>query len=217
MKTPRAKTSYPIRFVLQHCFIAAAIFLMLPMRVGAQSDYYRHVIFDNSLNKDGYYFSHAQANGSSFIEQQEGRLPVDATTFRTPPNAIRIQWQSAPDWRMERANLHARLPQPAPRPRRPQSLLLYLRRAAHRRRRHAAARPLYFQRGPASCRIPCQFQRSTQPGKIHRRRTRLSMDRSPHPACRHSIRIHLHLPRRISAESQSSTRTARTTFATPLS
>ena len=96
MKTPRAKTSYPIRFVLQHCFIAAAIFLMLPMRVGAQSDYYRHVIFDNSLNKDGYYFSHAQANGSSFIEQQEGRLPVDATTFRTPPNAIRIQWQSAP-------------------------------------------------------------------------------------------------------------------------
>ena len=76
-------------------------------------------------------------------------------------------------WRMERANLHARLPQPAPRPRRPQSLLLDLRPAAHLRRRHAAARPLHFQRRPASCRIPCQFQRSTQPGKIHRRRARL--------------------------------------------
>jgi hypothetical protein len=60
-------------------------------------DYYRHVIFDNSITRDTYYFSHAQANGQSFIEQQEGRLPVDATIFRTPPNAIRLQWQSAPD------------------------------------------------------------------------------------------------------------------------
>ncbi|WP_348262922.1 glucoamylase family protein [Telmatobacter sp. DSM 110680] len=90
------RPSRKTRFVPLLSCIAAAILVMPPMHVGAQSDYYRHVIFDNSLNKDGYYFSHAQANGPSFVEQQDGRLPVDAKTFRTPPNAIRIQWQSAP-------------------------------------------------------------------------------------------------------------------------
>jgi exo beta-1,2-glucooligosaccharide sophorohydrolase (non-reducing end) len=84
-------TSRKMRFIPLLCSL-----IFLPQSLTAQSDYYSHVIFDNSLNKDGYYFSHAQANGSSFIEQLEGRLPVDATTFRTPPNAIRIQWQSAP-------------------------------------------------------------------------------------------------------------------------
>jgi exo beta-1,2-glucooligosaccharide sophorohydrolase (non-reducing end) len=78
------------------CFLAA-IALLLQTPQSAASDYYRHVIFDNSLNKDAYYYSHGQANGQSFIEQQNGRLPVETTIFRTPPNAIRIQWQSAPD------------------------------------------------------------------------------------------------------------------------
>ena len=49
----------------------AAIALLLPAPQSAASDYYRHVIFDNSLNKDTYYFSHGQANGQSFIEQKE--------------------------------------------------------------------------------------------------------------------------------------------------
>ncbi len=84
------------RSLVSIVFAVAAISLTHTARSSAQSDYYRHVIFDNSLNKDGYYFSHAQANGASFVEQQGGRLPVDATIFRTPPNAIRMQWQSAP-------------------------------------------------------------------------------------------------------------------------
>lgn len=71
--------------------------ILLPAQQPAPADYYRHVIFDNSINKDAYYFSHAQSNGQSFIEQQDGRLPVETTNFRTPPNAIRIQWQSAPN------------------------------------------------------------------------------------------------------------------------
>jgi exo beta-1,2-glucooligosaccharide sophorohydrolase (non-reducing end) len=74
-----------------------AIAFLLPVPQSAASDYYRHVIFDNSLNKDSYYYSHGQAHGQSFIEQQDGRLPVETKTFRTPPNAIRIQWQSAPN------------------------------------------------------------------------------------------------------------------------
>ena len=73
--------------------LAAAV--SLPAKVLAQSDYYRHVIFDNSPTNDTYYFSHGQANGNSFIEQQDGHLLVETKNVRTPPNAIRMQWQSA--------------------------------------------------------------------------------------------------------------------------
>ena len=84
-------------------FSLLTVAILLPTSLRAADDYYRHVIFDNSLNKDTYYYSHGQANGQSFVEQQNGRLPVETTIFRTPPNAIRIQWQSAPNsgWNAE--------------------------------------------------------------------------------------------------------------------
>jgi len=88
--TPRTKR---ISHVVLSCILAAAA-LLASTHLYAADDYYRHVIFDNSLNKDTYYFSHGQANGDSFLEQQDGRLPVESKTFRTPPNAIRLHWQS---------------------------------------------------------------------------------------------------------------------------
>ncbi len=91
-RTPSKKHSAAIC-----CFVLAAAVLSLPAQLRAANDYYRHVIFDNSLNKDTYYYSHGEANGQSFLEQQDGRLPVESAIFRTPPNAIRIQWQSAPN------------------------------------------------------------------------------------------------------------------------
>lgn len=36
------------------------------------------------------------ANGSSFLELTHSRLPVETKTFLTPPNALRLQWQSQP-------------------------------------------------------------------------------------------------------------------------
>jgi hypothetical protein len=54
------------------------------------------VIFDNSLTPDAYFYSRGQASGRSFLEVQRGRLPVETGIFLTPPNAIRLQWQSAP-------------------------------------------------------------------------------------------------------------------------
>ncbi len=67
------------------------------------TEYYRHVIFDNSLTADAYFNSHGMANGASFLELQNRRLPVEIKTFRTPPNALRLQWQSQPDggWEAE--------------------------------------------------------------------------------------------------------------------
>ncbi len=78
------------------CVIIAAG-ILVPTRAQNTGEYYRHVIFDNSLTRDTYYHSQAQTNGQSFVEEQKGRLPVDSEHFRTPPNAIRLTWQSAPD------------------------------------------------------------------------------------------------------------------------
>jgi hypothetical protein len=60
------------------------------------TEYYRHVVFDNSLTPDSYFYSHGTANGSSFLELKDGRLPVESKTFLTPPNSLRLQWQSQP-------------------------------------------------------------------------------------------------------------------------
>src|SRR6266852_5609905 len=62
----------------------------------ANTEYYRHAVFDNSLTSATYFSSAGTANGPSFLEQINSRLPVDAKTFLTPPNALRLQWQSEP-------------------------------------------------------------------------------------------------------------------------
>src|SRR5450432_4816348 len=64
--------------------------------VSANTDYYRHIVFDNSLTGDFYFYSAGYSNGGSFLEQQDHRLPVETKNFLTPPNALRIQWQSQP-------------------------------------------------------------------------------------------------------------------------
>ncbi|HEY3973187.1 MAG TPA: glucoamylase family protein [Candidatus Sulfotelmatobacter sp.] len=63
---------------------------------GANTEYYRHVVFDNSLTPDTYFYSSGKASGPSFLEQTNSRLPVDTNIFLTPPNALRLQWQSEP-------------------------------------------------------------------------------------------------------------------------
>src|SRR5215475_116863 len=69
----------------------------------ADTEYYRHIIFDNSLTPDTYFYSSAIANGHSFIEQNNSRLPVETKTFLTPPNALRMTWRSEKDggWEAE--------------------------------------------------------------------------------------------------------------------
>jgi exo beta-1,2-glucooligosaccharide sophorohydrolase (non-reducing end) len=69
----------------------------------ANTEYYRHTIFDNSITPDAYFYSSAVANGASFIEQSNSRLPVETKTFLTPPNALRLKWRSEKDggWEAE--------------------------------------------------------------------------------------------------------------------
>ena len=67
------------------------------------TEYYRHSVFDNSLTTDTYFDSQGAANGSSFLELKDGRLPVETKAFFTPPNALRLQWlsQSKGGWEAE--------------------------------------------------------------------------------------------------------------------
>lgn len=74
-------------------FCLAVLCLLTSIAYG-NTGYYRHVVFDNSLTPQTYFNSFGMANGGSFLETQEWRLPVEAKTFLTPPNALRLQWQS---------------------------------------------------------------------------------------------------------------------------
>ncbi|HEV2468311.1 MAG TPA: glucoamylase family protein [Candidatus Sulfotelmatobacter sp.] len=78
-------------------------FLTLASTAWGNTEYYRHVVFDNSLTPDEYFNSRGLANGSSLLELKDGHLPVETTFFLTPPNALRLQWQSEPDggWEAE--------------------------------------------------------------------------------------------------------------------
>ena len=58
------------------------------------SEYYNHVFFDNSAQTGTYWYSSASAGAPSTLEQQDYHLPVETSTFHSPPNALRLAWQS---------------------------------------------------------------------------------------------------------------------------
>lgn len=64
--------------------------------------YDRHVIFDNSLPDGSYETSNSYLVAPSTLETHNSKFPVDQEHFVSPPNGLRLKWQSAPggDWRM---------------------------------------------------------------------------------------------------------------------
>ena len=73
------------------CFL-----IFFPVFCGAanSTDYYNHVVFDNSITSDYYYYSTGRSVFPSTIELLSGALPVEKKNFFTPPNALRLQWHS---------------------------------------------------------------------------------------------------------------------------
>lgn len=63
---------------------------------GAETAYFERMIFDNSLTPDAYYNSSARASAPSTLRVMAGKLPVEASLFFTGPNALRLEWNSAP-------------------------------------------------------------------------------------------------------------------------
>lgn len=82
---------YPIR-ALSFCLLT--VLLCAARSAVARDDYYRHVIFDNSQQVSSYFQSRAAFAGASEVETEAHHLPVESKIFRTPPNALRIGWQS---------------------------------------------------------------------------------------------------------------------------
>jgi hypothetical protein len=62
----------------------------------ADSEYYRRSFFDNSITADAYFYSGGKESAPSSLQLVDGKLPVETKTFFTPPNALRLEWQSAP-------------------------------------------------------------------------------------------------------------------------
>jgi hypothetical protein len=61
----------------------------------ADTRYYQHSFFDNSLTPDAYYYSSGKASAPSALSLVNSKVPVEGKTFLTPPNALRLEWQSA--------------------------------------------------------------------------------------------------------------------------
>jgi len=85
------------------CLAAIALALSLCAVSSADTAYYRHTFFDNSNTPDSYFYSAGKAVAPSVLELQNRKAPVDSTIFFTPPNALRLAWQSKPggSWELQ--------------------------------------------------------------------------------------------------------------------
>jgi hypothetical protein len=80
--------------LLRSCSLIFLATLLFPVLVHGNTDYYRHTYFDNSLTSDTYFYSSGQVSAPSSLEQTNWKLPVETKIFLTPPNALRLEWQS---------------------------------------------------------------------------------------------------------------------------
>jgi exo beta-1,2-glucooligosaccharide sophorohydrolase (non-reducing end) len=60
----------------------------------ADTLYYHHIFFDNSLEDDAYFYSSGRVSAPSTLTLIHGKLPVETKFFYTPPNALRLEWTS---------------------------------------------------------------------------------------------------------------------------
>lgn len=68
--------------------------VFLAARALGASDYYKHILFDNSVTADSYYYSGGGVTSPSTLKLNAGLLPVESKVFFSPPNALRLEWQS---------------------------------------------------------------------------------------------------------------------------
>ena len=85
------------------CYLAWLCAVVLCGFARADTEYYQHAIFDNSLELDAYYYSAGKESPPSTLELLHGKLPVSSIIFRTPPNALELTWRSVPNggWEAE--------------------------------------------------------------------------------------------------------------------
>ncbi|MHB1675092.1 MAG: glucoamylase family protein [Acidobacteriaceae bacterium] len=62
----------------------------------ADQNYSQQMFFENSLSPDNYFYSEGKASAPSSLTLVAGKLPIETTTFISGPNALELQWLSAP-------------------------------------------------------------------------------------------------------------------------
>jgi exo beta-1,2-glucooligosaccharide sophorohydrolase (non-reducing end) len=77
-------------------FLTGSLFFLQAALLHAQSAYFNRVFFDNSLTPDRYYHSRGKVSAPSTLLLTGDKLPVETSISRTPPNALRLEWKSAP-------------------------------------------------------------------------------------------------------------------------
>ncbi|MGH9338990.1 MAG: glucoamylase family protein, partial [Acidobacteriota bacterium] len=82
--------------------VLISLTLLLPSTIPAQSQYDRHIAFDNSLTDKSHYYSEGSYVSPSELELADGKFPVEETRCVTPPNCLRLRWRSRSggDWRL---------------------------------------------------------------------------------------------------------------------
>jgi exo beta-1,2-glucooligosaccharide sophorohydrolase (non-reducing end) len=80
-----------------HLFAAFVVSLVGPHRLLADTNYYHHVVFDNSLTRDSYYYSGGHVSAPSALELTHGKLPIESKVTFSPPSALRLAWTSRPN------------------------------------------------------------------------------------------------------------------------
>jgi hypothetical protein len=90
-----SETPFALRSVSCGLFFLAAASLLFSPAGRADSNYYRHVFFDNSLTAGNYFYSQGHVTPPSKLTLENGKLPVETGIFFTPPNALRFEWISS--------------------------------------------------------------------------------------------------------------------------
>ncbi len=82
---------------------AGFVLLALCTPLLSDTEYYHHIFFDNSLTSDAYFYSSGKVSAPSRLVLLDGKLPVDTQNSFTPPNALRLAWnsQSGGGWAAE--------------------------------------------------------------------------------------------------------------------
>jgi hypothetical protein len=83
-----------------HAFIAGGFLLGLYLAATpahADQHYSREVFFDNSLSAGSYPYSEGSVSSPSALTLIDGKLPVTTEQFVSGPNALKLQWTSAPN------------------------------------------------------------------------------------------------------------------------
>ncbi len=77
--------------------LALAGWLATPLSTHADQNYSQQVFFDNSLSPGNYFYSRGRASAPSKLLLNDGKIPVETSTFISGPNALELQWLSVPN------------------------------------------------------------------------------------------------------------------------